>query len=607
VQPYYNYFDHSVLPPSGHLTYPAALDTLPLFLRGGSILPRRDIVRRAAPLHHRDPVTLVIALDATGKEASGTVYLDDGDSYAYERGEHVRRLFSISPVGGQLILRNVPESTTALAFKGDHQAVNVEAIIVLGLADRPTCIRRGQAALAFDWQPGVSATSAKRKGGVGKRASVLRIERASAPIATDWSVTFDFDASAACDTSSGSSLPLGAELQSPECPAGRFRCANAGHVPSCILISRVNDGLCDDDCCDGSDEFDGRCPNRCKAIGAAARAAADEEARKGRVGAKLRAEYASFGAKERVRLGAQVANLEMELKTKEADEKRLRAVLEQTEARAADDTERKKATPLYKRLVEHQAAIRTLRRQRTNLESHVADLTSMMSDLKGGYNPNNQDMAVKHAVLGFEEWQREHVQLEAIEAAPAGDTESSSSTATDTSSADDDVSDEALDAMESEDPLTLMERLTDDRVGVTAEGPTARACALHCVCRTCTDLRTVYRIEDYIPSTWRPAYDAGLDFLLDLLGQIGISSVRRRSSGASTDSSERPDIARARTAHAAAETTLAEGKRRLEQERGVLDRDWGRDWEWKKLDGVCVEKDTGECVWLLTFTLTCQS
>ncbi|XP_039061466.1 glucosidase 2 subunit beta-like [Hibiscus syriacus] len=43
----------------------------------------------------------------------------------------------------------------------------------------------------------------------------------------------------------------------------KFYCKNIGHSPSLLYSSRVNDGICD--CCDGSDEYDGKvkCPNTC--------------------------------------------------------------------------------------------------------------------------------------------------------------------------------------------------------------------------------------------------------------------------------------------------------------------------------------------------------
>merc|ERR1719427_2102253 len=47
------------------------------------------------------------------------------------------------------------------------------------------------------------------------------------------------------------------------CNFSRFFCENLGSLPKYVRSSVVNDGRCD--CCDGSDEWDGRveCPNLC--------------------------------------------------------------------------------------------------------------------------------------------------------------------------------------------------------------------------------------------------------------------------------------------------------------------------------------------------------
>jgi hypothetical protein len=68
------------------------------------------------------------------------------------------------------------------------------------------------------------------------------------------------------------------------CPNTFFYCRNEGHIGATIFSSRVNDGLCgayyyllppmtflillaEKECCDGSDERPGLCPDRCKVIG----------------------------------------------------------------------------------------------------------------------------------------------------------------------------------------------------------------------------------------------------------------------------------------------------------------------------------------------------
>ncbi|KAJ3031929.1 UNVERIFIED_CONTAM: hypothetical protein HDU68_010009 [Siphonaria sp. JEL0065] len=76
-------YDTFALQKSGLITVPTPLEKVPTYLRAGTILPRRDRIRRAANLSLRDPYTLLIALDDSGS-AKGTLYVDDGHSYEHE-------------------------------------------------------------------------------------------------------------------------------------------------------------------------------------------------------------------------------------------------------------------------------------------------------------------------------------------------------------------------------------------------------------------------------------------------------------------------------------------------------------------------------------------
>ena len=58
---------------------------VPVYQRGGTIVPKRERVRRSAALMHQDPVSLVVAPDRDGK-AKGRLYLDDGESFKYREG-----------------------------------------------------------------------------------------------------------------------------------------------------------------------------------------------------------------------------------------------------------------------------------------------------------------------------------------------------------------------------------------------------------------------------------------------------------------------------------------------------------------------------------------
>jgi len=74
----------------------APLERLPVFQRGGSIIPRRERMRRSSQLTHNDPFTLVITLDPHGS-SDGWLYLDDGHSLSFRDGAFILRRFHMSP------------------------------------------------------------------------------------------------------------------------------------------------------------------------------------------------------------------------------------------------------------------------------------------------------------------------------------------------------------------------------------------------------------------------------------------------------------------------------------------------------------------------------
>ena len=62
------------------------LDTLPVFVRGGSILPIAPLVQSTNDVP-QGPLTLRVY---AGRDCGGTLYQDDGRSYAYQHGEYLR-------------------------------------------------------------------------------------------------------------------------------------------------------------------------------------------------------------------------------------------------------------------------------------------------------------------------------------------------------------------------------------------------------------------------------------------------------------------------------------------------------------------------------------
>ncbi|GAA5935275.1 hypothetical protein JCM10213_003991 [Rhodosporidiobolus nylandii] len=592
-QPYYHYLTHEVFFGASHggatVKVPAPIESIPVLQRGGHILPRRDLVRRSSILAWKDPITLVAAVNLSGTTATGSLYLDDGESFDNQKGDFVYREFKLEPkqAGGKtLVLRNLAHgdarSTSALAtYDPSNNAwarkiadVVVREIVLLGLPSKPTCVKLtgSSAGLEFDWKDGVSATASRRSS--GKRASVLTIKDAGAALTRDWEIVFEFDSSASC--SSTPAVDHEAALQSPECAPDHFYCRNEGHIPSCILRSRFNDGICDPECCDGSDETDGKvhCPNRCAAVGAEYRKNKAEEARKRRVGASIRNDYIKHGAKEKAKLEAEVDKVQKEIEKLQQREAEAKAALEALERSAAGEIERKKDSQLFQRIVEMQTAIKALRLHRANLEGHIGDLSGILADL------SVQDMAVLGATRAYKDWRVVNGLTEIAEVDKDGETHDIPvQQDVPEGHVADDYSDDDLKALEQEDPLSLIDSLSS-RIG----SPIASGVA------------SVFRLDDYVPDKWRPQYDSYKKTLLDALARAGIIYPPVLSENA-----DRPELTRARTAHAQLLDDIRDHERKLEDAKQALENDWGRDWEWKKLDGTCVEQNTGEYTYSVCF------
>jgi alpha-glucosidase len=89
-----------VSPPPLSIQVQPELATLPVYVRGGSILPMEPLVQSTSEIPD-GPLTLRVY---TGSSCSGDLYLDDGKSYAFEHGDSLRMHFSckITPDGLEL-------------------------------------------------------------------------------------------------------------------------------------------------------------------------------------------------------------------------------------------------------------------------------------------------------------------------------------------------------------------------------------------------------------------------------------------------------------------------------------------------------------------------
>jgi alpha 1,3-glucosidase len=148
------------------------LDKFPVLIRGGSILPIRQRVRRASPLMWQDPFTLIVALAKDGS-ARGQLYLDDGVGYGHERGELVWRDLTFTPKGknGGLL-----SSSNKVHSEGLVGVAEVNAWAQVS-------VKAGGVDLQWHYDEGVGAKG-KKEGGAGK----LVIKNPGVSVVESWEI-----------------------------------------------------------------------------------------------------------------------------------------------------------------------------------------------------------------------------------------------------------------------------------------------------------------------------------------------------------------------------------------------------------------------------------
>ncbi|KAF8356264.1 aagr-4, partial [Pristionchus pacificus] len=85
---WYEWNTHKARPAPGAVQQPADPFTIPIYQRGGSIIPVRDNIKGGSSEHYKEePLTLYVAINSKGDFANGTIFIDDGESYEYENGK----------------------------------------------------------------------------------------------------------------------------------------------------------------------------------------------------------------------------------------------------------------------------------------------------------------------------------------------------------------------------------------------------------------------------------------------------------------------------------------------------------------------------------------
>jgi alpha-glucosidase len=107
---WYNYWTGERMADNKKLQINAKLDELPLFVRSGAIVPQQPLIQNTGETP-KGPLELRVY---PGTDCQGSIYLDDGNTFAYQKGVFLRQSFTCSQDGSRLQVRiDKPEGTYA--------------------------------------------------------------------------------------------------------------------------------------------------------------------------------------------------------------------------------------------------------------------------------------------------------------------------------------------------------------------------------------------------------------------------------------------------------------------------------------------------------------
>jgi mannosyl-oligosaccharide alpha-1,3-glucosidase len=199
-EPHHGWYDFNTLakletPSSGGVvTVPAPLSTIPVFIKGGSIVPRKMRLRRSSKLMFYDPYTLVITPAPQAPEtgfvshAKGWLYLDDETTLAHERqAAYAYREFEFSSTPSQATIRcsQVKQGKDDRPIDNGqpyYDAANfVERIILAGQLVPPTRV-----------SVTVSDAVTNLEFIFDKASQTVTLKKPSVQVTRDWTVTITY-------------------------------------------------------------------------------------------------------------------------------------------------------------------------------------------------------------------------------------------------------------------------------------------------------------------------------------------------------------------------------------------------------------------------------
>ena len=197
-----------------------------------------------------------------------------------------------------------------------------------------------------------------------------------------------------------------------------FYCYNEGHQPAYVPFENVNDGVCDyDQCCDGSEEWEGisdvKCPNRCAEFGKERQEREDKRQLARNAAFSRRRQLAVEAQRLRREVQDRVVSLNTEIeggKKMVVDmEEELAEIKKEEQAKMVKSPKEAGSTSVLVSLVkdrieELKRALIDVRDDRNSLKNRLAQVEGMLNRLKKEHDPSLLDKGVKDVVQSWEKY-----------------------------------------------------------------------------------------------------------------------------------------------------------------------------------------------------------
>lgn len=157
----------------GNISKSVSLKDIPILIKGGSIITRKERYRRSSKLMYKDPYTLYIALNKEGK-AFGKLYIDDGETFNYEKGHFIYIEFDADSNG--ISARVTGDNEYAKSI----EEVVVEKIIIL--SSKKLSIEKVSISQETTWLGSISKTQDDK---------VITIQNTKVKINQSWKIDFE--------------------------------------------------------------------------------------------------------------------------------------------------------------------------------------------------------------------------------------------------------------------------------------------------------------------------------------------------------------------------------------------------------------------------------